>query len=547
MPSETYNVGCFLLDRLAEVGCGHLFGVPGDYNLRFLDDVIAADNIKWIGCANELNASYAADGYSRCRRIGAVLTTYGVGELSALNGVAGAYSESSPIVHIVFGPTLEAESQRATMHHTLGDGFFQHFSMMSQNITCTTARLTPENALQDIDRVLTDVLYYKRPGYILVPSDVSLVQCLKPAAPLIRRKAELSDISLKAFRTSVEEMLKKSKNPAALVGYLCDRYECHDIAQKLMDDAGIPFAHMLLGKATLNEQSPNYVGCYYGKSSEESVIQTIEGADVCILLGVKFHDFGTAFFSQKIDEESTINILPFCARVGKRRFQQISMRESITAVLEIAMKYSSAWPKSHPAPPTIPKPENDNFSARHFWTEFQKGLAPNDILVVDIGTSSSAAAGLVMPENSKLLLQCLWGSIGYSIPAAFGAQIAEPDRRVILCVGDGSAQMTAQELGSFLRHDMRSLIFLINNDGYVIERIIHGWNAEYNDIASWNWCPLIKAMSTVREPITSTVKEVNKTYELMKNAQGKRDKLTFTEVILGRHEMPVVDVSFKPN
>lgn len=546
MPAEQYNIGCFLIDRLVEVGCKHLFGVPGDYNLRFLDDVIASPDLKWVGCANELNAAYAADGYSRCRRIGAVLTTYGVGELSALNGVAGAYAECNPVVHIVFGPTLKDESERAMMHHTLGDGWFQHFSMMSEQISCSTARLTPEGALQEIDRVLTDVLYHKKPGYILIPRDVANFTSLPPSAPLVRRQPELSPASVQAFRDALEEKLSKATNPAALVGYLCDRYECNKLMEQVVNDTHMPFAHMLLGKGTVNEQSPNYIGCYYGATSKETVRHTIEDADVCILVGVKFHDFGTGYFSHTIHEERTVNILPFCARVGAKRFQQVPMQLALEAVREIAMKYCSAWPKEHPAPPTFDEPKDEKFSAFHFWREFQKGLAPGDIVVVDQGTSSSAGAGLVMPENSTFIVQCLWGSIGFSVPAAFGAQMAEPDRRVILIVGDGAAQMTVQEMSSFIRFDMRSLIFLINNDGYVIERVIHGWNAEYNDIAAWNWCNLIKALSVERDVQTSVVQEVGKGYEVMRSTQGQRDKLVFTEVILGRHELPVVSLAWKP-
>ncbi|HCC11394.1 MAG TPA: indolepyruvate decarboxylase, partial [Atlantibacter hermannii] len=82
-----YCVADYLLDRLAQSGITHLFGVPGDYNLQFLDNVIAHNDVAWVGCANELNAAYAADGYARCKGAGALLTTFGVGELSALNGV----------------------------------------------------------------------------------------------------------------------------------------------------------------------------------------------------------------------------------------------------------------------------------------------------------------------------------------------------------------------------------------------------------------------------------------------------------------------------
>ncbi|CCW67175.1 unnamed protein product [Phytomonas sp. Hart1] len=540
MPSEAYNVGCYLLDRLVEMGCNRVFGVPGDYNLRFLDDVVSSKGLGWVGCCNELNGAYAADGYARIRGIGAVLTTYGVGELSALNALAGAYAECNPVVHIVGAPsTVDADAQ-LMKHHTLGDGFFQHFCLMSEQISCATTRLTTQNAVIEIDRVLTEIRYQRKPGYIMLPMDVAVFVVDPPVAPMAVRQAELCPESLKAFAAGVDEKLRVAKRPAALVGYLCDRYACNALAQKLVDKAGIPFAHMLLGKGALNEQSATYIGCYFGATCNDYVRTTIEESDACVLVGVKFHDFGTGYFSHKIDSEKTIDILPFCSRIGLKRFPQIPMAMAIEAVFTAAMKYCSAWPKSFMKPPSFDKPNSDKFNGHHFWSEVQAGLTEGDIVVVDQGTSSAASAGLILPKNGTLIVQCLWGSIGYSIPAAFGAQMAMPERRVVLAVGDGSAQMTVQELGSFMRFGLHPVIFLVNNDGYVIERIIHGWNAEYNDIATWNWKAVIKALTVKDEPEAVTVQEPGKILPMMERTQKKRDKLTFIEVMLGRHEMPIV-------
>ncbi|MBI0575562.1 thiamine pyrophosphate-binding protein, partial [Pectobacterium parmentieri] len=98
----------------------HLFGVPGDYNLHFLDHVIRNPDITWVGCANELNAAYAADGYARCRPAAALLTTFGVGELSAINGIAGSYAECLPVIHIAAAPCLASQRNGELLHHTLG-------------------------------------------------------------------------------------------------------------------------------------------------------------------------------------------------------------------------------------------------------------------------------------------------------------------------------------------------------------------------------------------------------------------------------------------
>src|ERR1700756_6037259 len=152
-----YTVGDYLLDRLAELGVSEIFGVPGDYNLEFLDPIVA----------------YAADGYGRLRGMSALVTTFGVGELSAANAIAGSYAEHVPVVHIVGGPSKDAQGTRRALHHSLGDGDFEHFLRVSREITCAQANLMPATATREIDRVLSEVREQKKPGYLLLSTDVA--------------------------------------------------------------------------------------------------------------------------------------------------------------------------------------------------------------------------------------------------------------------------------------------------------------------------------------------------------------------------------------
>ena len=120
------SIGQYLLSRLSELGVRHMFGVPGDFNLWFLEQTIRDGSISFVGCCNELNAAYAADGNARLSGIAALATTYGVGELASLSGVAGAYAERVPIVCITGAPPLSAMQQRLLLHHTLSDGNYDN-------------------------------------------------------------------------------------------------------------------------------------------------------------------------------------------------------------------------------------------------------------------------------------------------------------------------------------------------------------------------------------------------------------------------------------
>ncbi len=140
--APVYTLGDYLLDRLAELGVEHVFGVPGDYTLSLLDHVVRHPRVRWVGCRNELNAGYAADGYGRMRGVAALMTTFGVGELSAINAVTGSFAEHVPVVHVVGAPSSVNQSAHRIVHHSLGDGVFTHFLGMHAEITCARAALT---------------------------------------------------------------------------------------------------------------------------------------------------------------------------------------------------------------------------------------------------------------------------------------------------------------------------------------------------------------------------------------------------------------------
>ncbi|SPN72987.1 putative pyruvate decarboxylase/indolepyruvate decarboxylase (N terminal fragment) [Brochothrix thermosphacta] len=168
-----YTIGDYLLDRLNELGVEDIFGVPGDYNLTFLDHITAHPQLSWVGNANELNAAYAADGYARTKGFAALVTTFGVGELSAINGLAGSFAERVPVIEIVGSPVSTVQTDKKLVHHTLGDGDFLHFEKMHDAVTVASAHLTIQNATSEIDRVLTTALSLRRPGYINLPIDVA--------------------------------------------------------------------------------------------------------------------------------------------------------------------------------------------------------------------------------------------------------------------------------------------------------------------------------------------------------------------------------------
>src|ERR1700733_3036474 len=171
---KALNVIDYIVQRLAEECIEHCFGVPGDYAFPVNDAVERSPKIKWIGCSNELNAAYAADGYARVRGAAMLSTTYAVGELSAINGVMGAKAEHSLVYHVVGSPPFQNQRLRKTMHHTLGDGVFDKFIGISAQAACCHAVINPDNCLIEMERVIAEACRNNQPAYIVVPSDYAL-------------------------------------------------------------------------------------------------------------------------------------------------------------------------------------------------------------------------------------------------------------------------------------------------------------------------------------------------------------------------------------
>src|ERR1700727_969969 len=174
-----------VLSRLRDIGITDIFGVPGDYAFTINDAICNDRDIRWVGCCNELNAAYAADGYARIKGVAALCTTYGVGELSAINGVAGAYAEHLPVFHLVGTPNISTQAARALMHHTLGNGEFDLFRRMAEPVVCASAIITPQNVAEETERLIAAALYHRRPVYMGFPSDLANQTALSNAQPLV--------------------------------------------------------------------------------------------------------------------------------------------------------------------------------------------------------------------------------------------------------------------------------------------------------------------------------------------------------------------------
>ena len=536
---RTFTVGDYLLARLTEIGIRHLFGVPGDYNLAFLDHVIGHERIGWVGNANELGAAYAADGYARVNGVGALLTTYGVGELSAINGIAGAYAEYLPVIHVVGAPSTGAQRAGALLHHTLGDGDFEHFARAHAEVTVAQAYLTPGNAAAEIDRVIGTSLRERRPGYLVVPTDVAASPIDRPAARLVVAGPDVSARVRDDFLAQARAMLTEAGSVTVLADFLADRFGSRDEVAELVSAGGFPHATLSLGKSVVDESDPGFVGVYSGSASAKATRVAVEDADVLISVGVRFTDTTTTGFSHRVAPERTIDVQPFATRIGDRQFAPLPMKTAVTALTEVVRELGRPWQAEVPAVDEPERVPGETLQQADFWRAIERFLRPGDIVVAEQGTSFFGGQAVRLPAGATFIGQPLWGSIGYTLPAALGAQTAAPDRRTVLLIGDGSAQMTAQEIGTMLREGRNPIVILINNDGYTVERAIHGPEQRYNDIARWNWSLVPAAMGAADQVTTLRAATAAELTAALDTAAGA-DGFVLLEAVLPRMDLPEV-------
>src|SRR5215471_17567823 len=256
----TQSIGDFLLRRLQEAGIRHLFGVPGDYNLQFMQQLEERGEPAWVGNCNELNASYATDAYARINGIGALIVTHGVGSLSAINGIAGAYSEHVPVILISGSLPLRSVQRGDLMHHTLADREKGNFYRMYAEVTAAQARLTPENAVVEIDRLILTAWRRKLPVYLELPSDISYLDIEVPETPIELEMIPSDQANLKACAGMIRERLCGAKSPAFLLDLDAIRFDLSAQIMELAERFQIKVATLNCAKGAVPESSSRFVG-----------------------------------------------------------------------------------------------------------------------------------------------------------------------------------------------------------------------------------------------------------------------------------------------
>lgn len=537
--SNNYKLSDYLLDVVNYMGANDIFGVPGDYNLQFLDHITHRQDLKWTGNANELNASYMADGYAREKGFAAFVTTFGVGELSAINGLAGSIAEHVPVLEIVGAPTNNVQNNGSLVHHTFGDHKFDRFEKAHRQLGIKSARLDGEHAIDQINDVAQYIYETKKPAYIILPTnlvEMEVNKSLKDSIPnLFFNKEMNSENSFEQIKSSINNI----ENPVIVMGHEVDRFNVFNDIKSFSSNNNIPVLDLGLGKGNIDESFSNFVGTYNGQISDESVNKYVENADTVVLIGAKLTDSVTGGFTQQFNEQNTIVLNYENANIyGKSVDKDYNFKTIMTYLSKTKLDLSLPSIKNADNVSEI-KPSNNKLTQSFYDKAISQFTSADNTIVAEQGTSFFGLASQKLPKGAKFFGQPLWGSIGYAFPAALGNQIANKNRRIVLSTGEGSLQLTIQELGLAFREKLNPVMFVIDNSGYTVERVIHGMNEPYNDVPNLNYKLMPKAFGAKEDEYDFIEASTeNELFDAIFKAKEEKDKLVLIQVNMGMKDVP---------
>jgi len=493
--SETISIGEYLAKRLEEIGVKHYFAVPGDYNLILLDKLIKNKNIELIGCCNELNAGYAADGYARATGIGVIVTTFTVGALSALNAVGGSYSEDLPIIVISGGPNTNSEPENQLLHHTLGEVNYGYQREIFSHVTSESVVIKhKKSAPYQIDSAIKQCLMTRKPVYIEIPCNIAGLEIHEPQNFNFTEKNSSDPKALKDAVAHAANMLNSVQKPTLIAGVKLRSSGALDAFKKLADKSKYAVATMPNAKGMFPEEHKNYLGTYWGQVSSPGVSEIVESSNIYLFAGPTFTDYTTTGYTTLITRHKLINAGPDYVEFPNRTYNNVLLPEFLSE-LSKKLKPNNTNVKAfkrikEDIAKEPPVKTGQQLTTKRMFGIIQNYIKSNTAVLVETGDSWFNGMKLKLPEGAKFEMQMQYGSIGWSVGATLGYALGlGKKKRVMAFIGDGSFQLTAQEISTMIRYKLNPIIFLINNGGYTIEVEIH--DGPYNNIKNWKYSELV--------------------------------------------------------
>jgi len=527
------TIGQYLIDRLLAAGADHMFGVPGDFILGWMSRA-EKSKLKLITTSDEQGAGFAADAYARRRGFGVVAITYGVGGLKVANSTGQAYAEQSPVLIISGAPGVVESQTHAMIHHKVRS--FDSQLKVFQELTCAQAMIdNPVTACQQIDAVIAQILLHKRPGYIELPRDIETVEVEIPDTqlpnPYIPRPEVTIPENLAAAVLEVEHMLMTAKRPIIALGIQLVRHGLLDRVVKFAETNNIPLVTTLLSKSAIDETHPQFMGVFAGKMSRAEISSYVEGSDCLLVLGAYISDMDTGVYSAQVDPTKVVHATGERLRISRHVFEKVGFAEFVQGITELAPKqtFEVNYPRIAKLPVASAGSDTEALTVSTLFARLAPSITAKTVVIADPGDALFGAIDLPIKDGKDFLACGYYASLGFAVPAAIGVATADKTLRPIVLVGDGAFQMTGMEISVAVRYGYDPIVIVLNNDGYLTERLI--LEGEFNDITPWRYAKLPEVLGSGHGEMVHTNGEFS---QALSNAIARRGQFTLIEAKLAR-------------
>jgi pyruvate decarboxylase len=493
-----FTVGSYLAARLSQIGLKHHFAVAGDFNLVLLDELLKNKDLEQVYCCNELNCGYAAEGYARACGAAAAVVTFSVGGLSAINAIGSAYAENLPVILVSGAPNTNDRATEHLLHHTLATHDFSYQLEIARKLTVAAVAVTsPCEAPDQIDYAIRTALRAKKPAYIEIACNIASAPCAAPGPVSNVVATEPSDPeSLEAAITAAADFLRTRRKPVMLIGSKLRAAGAEKQAIELAEALGCAVTVMAAAKSFYPENHPQFAGIYWGEVSTQQAREIVDWADSVICVGTIFNDYSTVGWTA-VPEVGILTADTDRVFLDGHDFARVRLGDFLSGLARVVEKREATMVEYARIRSQPPRETEANPGAKLTRTEIVRqiqGLLTSDTTIIaETGDSWFNGIRLGLPGGARFEIEMQWGSIGWSVPATFGYAVGARNRRVIAMIGDGSFQLTAQEVAQMIRRKLPVIIFLVNNRGYTIEVEIH--DGPYNNIKNWDYAGLIQAFN----------------------------------------------------
>jgi acetolactate synthase I/II/III large subunit len=470
MKKKMVKGSAMILDALEKEGVEIIFGFPGGAVLPLYDQLYDAP-IKHLLVRHEQAAVHAADGYARVTgRTGVVFATSGPGATNLVTGIANAYMDSVPLVLIT--------GQVASPF--IGTDAFQEADITGITLPVTKHNYLVKN-INDLPDVLSEAFYIastgrKGPVLIDIPKDV-----FDQEAPFEYNQ----DRKIPGYNPTYEghagqisraiKAIRDARRPVIFGGGGLIRSEASEALRELAETARIPVILSLMGLGAYPGDGELFLGMP-GMHGSATANYALNEADLIFAAGVRFDDRVTGKLESFARQAKIVHIDIDPAEIGKNVHIDVPIVGDVRLVLEELIRklrpgntekwlqQIKAWQKEYPMP--VGSPCLDSKLKPQFVIRELSRLSEDETIVAtDVGQHQMwTAQHFVIREPRSLITSGGLGTMGYGFPAAIGAKLAAPDKKVICITGDGSFQMNIQELATAVYNKIDIFIALINNN-----------------------------------------------------------------------------------